>query len=120
MTVKSRLDMEEPRVELSKPTLRHYLDLRKHRSMLLAGVATIAIRNINHLMGAMSRLGFEVLKDDQSVERTLDLIYEEQGMSADRNSRPMVELINTFPLGDVLVPALCRVGGLSCCVEARA
>ena len=54
-------------------------------------------RGINHLMGAMSRLGLEVLNDDQSVVRTLDLIYEEQGMSADRNSRPMVKFINIFP-----------------------
>ena len=84
-------------MELSKPTLRHYLDLRQHRSTLLAGVSTIAIRHINHLMGAMSRLGLKVLNDDQSVERTLDLIYEEQGMSADRNSRPMVEFVNTIP-----------------------
>ena len=84
-------------MELSKATLRHYLDLRQHKSTLLSGVSTIAIRHINHLMGAMSRLGLEVLNDDQSVERTLDLIYEEQGMSTDRNSRPMVKFINVIP-----------------------
>ena len=84
-------------MELSKATLRHYLDLRQHRSTLLSGVSTIAIRHLNHMMGAMSRLGLEVLNDDPSVERTLDLIYEEQGMSTDRNSRPMVEFINVIP-----------------------
>ena len=97
MTVKSQLGVEEPRVELSKQTLRHYLHLRQHRSTLLAGMSRIAIRHINHVMGAMSRLGFKVLNDDQSVERTFDLIYDEQGMSADRNSRPIVEFINTIP-----------------------
>ena len=45
----------------------------------------------------MSRLGLNVLTDGQSVERVLDLIYEEQGLSADRNSRPMVEFINVIP-----------------------
>ena len=84
-------------MELSKATLRHYLDLRQHRSTLLSGVSMIAMRHMNHLMGAMSRLGLEVLNDDQSVERTLDLIYEEQGMSTNRNSRPMVKFINVFP-----------------------
>ena len=97
MTVKSLLGVEEPRVELSKAILRHYLDLRQHRSTLLSGVSMIAMRHMNHLMGAMSRLGLEVLNDDQSVERTLDLIYEEQGMSTNRNSRPMVKFINVFP-----------------------
>ena len=84
-------------MELSKPTLHHFLDLRKHRSTLLGGVSSIAFRHINHLMSAMSRLGLNVLTDDQSVERVLDLIYEDQGLSADRNSRPMVEFINTIP-----------------------
>ena len=84
-------------MELSKPTLHHFLDLRQHRSTLLKGVHSIAFRHINHLMSAMSRLGLNVLTDDQSGERVLDLIYEDQGLSADRNSRPMVEFINTIP-----------------------
>ena len=84
-------------MELSKPTLHHFLDLRQHRSTLLEGVSSIAFRHINHLMSAMSRLGLNVLTDDQSIKRVLDLIYEEQGLSADRNSRPMVEPINIVP-----------------------
>ena len=84
-------------MELSKVTLRHFLDLRHHRSTLLEGVSSIALRHINHLMSAMSRLGLNVLTDDQSVERVSDLIYEEQELSADRNSRPMTEFINIVP-----------------------
>ena len=84
-------------MELSKRTLRHFLDLRHHRSTLLEGVSSIAFRHINHLMSAMSRLGLNVLTDDQSVERVFDLIYEEQGLSPDRNSRPMTEFINVAP-----------------------
>ena len=84
-------------MELSKATLCHFLDLRQHRSTLLEGVSSIAFRHINHLMSAMSRLGLNVLTDDQSAERVLDLIYEEQGLSTDRNSRPMVEFINMIP-----------------------
>ena len=84
-------------MELSKRTLRHFLDLRHHRSTLLEGVSSIAVRHINHLTSAMSRLDLNVLTDDQSVERVFDLICEEQGLSADRNSRPMVGFINTIP-----------------------
>ena len=36
-------------MELSKRTLRHFLDLRHHRSTLLEGVSSIAVRHINHL-----------------------------------------------------------------------
>ncbi len=62
-------------MELSKPALRHFLDLRQHRSKLLEGVFHVAFRHINHLMSAMSRLRLDVLNDDQSVERALDLIH---------------------------------------------
>ena len=84
-------------MKLSKLTLGHFLDLRQHRSTLLEGVSNIAIRHINHLMSAMSRLSLNNLPDDQSVERVLNLIYEEQGMSTDRYSRPMVEFVNMIP-----------------------
>ena len=52
-------------------------------------MSSIAVRHMNHVMSAVSRLGLNVLTDDQSVERVFDLIYEEQGLSADRNSRRM-------------------------------
>ena len=84
-------------MELSKPTLHHFLDLRQHRSTLLEGVSSIAFRHINQVMSATSRLGLNVLTDDQSIKRVFDLIYEEQGLSADRNSRPMVEPIFVVP-----------------------
>ena len=84
-------------MKLSQPTLRHFVDLRRHRRMLLEGVSIVAMRHHNHLMGAMSRLGLNAPHDDQSVERVLDLIYEEQEVSVDKKSRPMVEFINLFP-----------------------
>ena len=68
--------------------------------------------HMNHLMGAMSRLGIQRLKDDKNADRVFDLIHEEQGLPAERNNRHIIEFINTIPLGDVHMPAVCGVGGL--------
>ena len=84
-------------MELSKTTLRHFAYLRWHRSTLLEGVSAIAIRHMNHLMGAMSRLGIQRLKDDKNADRVFDLIHEEQGLPAERNNRHIIKLINTIP-----------------------
>ena len=84
-------------MELSKTTLRHFAYLRWHRSALLEGVSAIAIRHMNHLMGAMSRLGIQRLKDDKNADRVFDLIYEEQGLPAERNNRHIIEFINIVP-----------------------
>ena len=89
--------MKESQLNLSKRTLRHYLNLRHNRSTLLSGVSKIAIRHMNHLMGAMLRLGLKDLRDDHNANRAFDLIFSEQGMSADRNSRRIVEYINAIP-----------------------
>ena len=84
-------------MELTRATLKHFVDLRWHRSTLLEGVSVLAIRHMNHVLGAMSRLGVKRMRDDRTAERVLDLIHQEQGMGADRNSRPMVEFISMIP-----------------------
>ena len=84
-------------MELSKATLRHFLDLRQHRSTLVEGISTIAIRHLNHVMSAMSRLGFNVLPDDQSADAVFDLIHEDEGIPNDRKSRRIVEFVNVIP-----------------------
>ena len=84
-------------MELSEPTLRHYLNLCQHRRGLLEGVSLVAFRHMSHLMSAMSRLGLDVLNDEQSLKRILDLIFEDQGNPSGTYSRPMVTFINMMP-----------------------
>ena len=84
-------------MELSEPTLRHYLNLCQHRRALLEGVSLVAFRHKSHLMSAMSRLGLDVLNDEQSLKRVLDLIFEDQGNPSGTHSRPMVAFINVMP-----------------------
>ena len=55
------------------------------------------MRNINHLTRAMTRLGIRNLRREGDVKAVRNLLFEEQGMGADINSRPMVDYINTVP-----------------------
>ena len=85
------------RDRLPNATLRHYRNLRRHRSTILEGVRRIAVRNINHLMRTMTRLGIRNLGREGDAKAVLNLLFEEQGMGADVNSRPMVDYINMVP-----------------------
>ena len=37
-------------MELTRATLKHFVDLRWHRSTLLEGVSVLAIRHMNHVL----------------------------------------------------------------------
>ena len=92
-----RLYVGDGRDKLPNATLLHYRNLRRHRSTILEGVRRIAVRNINHLTRAMTRLGIRDLGREGDAKVVLDLLFEEQGMGADVNSRPMVDYINMAP-----------------------
>ncbi len=85
------------RDRLPNATLRHYRNLRRHRSTILEGVRRIAVRNINHLIRTMTRLGIRDLGREGDAKEVLNVLFEEQGMGADVNSRPMVDYINMVP-----------------------
>ena len=50
-------------------TLRHYRNLRRHRSTILEGIRRIAVRNINHLTRAMTRLGIRICAERAMSKR---------------------------------------------------
>ncbi len=85
------------RDRLPSATLRHYRNLRRHRSTILEGVRRIAVRNINHLTRTMNRLGIQDLRREGDAKAVFNVLFEEQGMGADVNSRPMVDYINMIP-----------------------
>ena len=45
----------------------------------------------------MTRLGIRDLRRKADAKMVLDLLFEEQAIGADVNSRPMVDYINTVP-----------------------
>ena len=84
-------------MELSKANLRHYLDLRQHRSTLVEGISTIAIRNLSHVISVMSRLGLSDLGNGQNTDAVLDFVYDEQGLPPDRKNRSIVDFVSIIP-----------------------
>ena len=78
-------------------TLRHYRNLRWHRSTILEGIRRLAVRNINHRVRVMIRLGVGVDTQMIDAKTVFDRLHEDQGMPANVNARPMVVPINTMP-----------------------
>lgn len=85
------------RESLPNATLRHYRNLRWHRSTILEGIRRLAVRNINHRVRAMIRLGVGEPGRQVTAKAVFDRLHEDQGMGADVNSRQMVDYINTVP-----------------------
>ena len=85
------------RESLPNATLRHYRNLRWHRSTILEGIRRLAVRNINHRVRAMIRLGGGELGRQVTAKAVFDRLHEDQGMGTDVNSRQMVDYINTVP-----------------------
>ena len=85
------------RTRLSLDAIKYYRNLQYHRSTILEGVRLTAIRNFNHMTRIMTSLGMNTLADDSDVDTVSDLIFKEQGMNPDLNSRSILEFVTVTP-----------------------
>ena len=94
-----RPDRDHKRMRSDSPdeAINHYRNLQYHRSVILEGVRNIAFRNINHLTRVMKNQGMTQLTDDREIDTVYDLMFQDQHLDPDLNSRRILEFVTWVP-----------------------
>lgn len=60
--------------------LKHYRNIQYHRSMILEGIRTAALRNMTHMSRVMEQLGIPDLSSEESTAAVQNQMLKDQGM----------------------------------------
>ncbi len=97
MTDKHKGAYKKMRSHLPNEAIKHYRNLQYHRSVILEGVRVIAFRNINHQTRVMKNLGMSQLIDDRDIDAVYNLMFQDQDLDPDLNSRRILEFVTWVP-----------------------